>query len=164
MTLIRRLLVVAAYAIWIGGLAFYGSVVIPIGTRVVGSHTVQGLVTTQVTWVVNLISIPALAVLLWNIVSERRHASRARRITLSATWGLMLAVQISLFVMHPVLNQMLDQQAGSVLDRPRFDLIHEAYIKLTAVQHMAGLVHLWFVLLGWGGTISSASDAAPRRG
>lgn len=161
-TLIRRLLVIAAYAIWIGGLAFYGSVVIPIGTRVVGGHTVQGFVTTKVTWVVNLISAPALAVLLWNVLAERRHANRVRWATLWVTWGVMLAVQISLFVMHPVLNQMLDQQAKSVLNRPRFDLLHESYIKLTAVQHAAGLVHLWFVLLAWSNLTARPSASTPR--
>lgn len=115
----------------------------------VGGHTVQGFVTTQVTWVVNLIGVPALAVLLWNVVAEHRHANRVRWVTLWASWGVMLVVQISLFVMHPVLNGMLDQQARSVLNTQRFDLVHEAYIKLTAVQHTAALVHLWFVLLVW---------------
>ena len=152
LALLRRFLVVAAYAVWIGGLAFYGSVVIPIGTSVVGSHAVQGLVTQRVTWAVNLISLPALAILLWNLTAERRRAGGLRRNVLLGTWALMLVVQAALFLMHLELSGMLDPQAhaaAALLDRPRFDPLHEAYIRVTGVQHAAGLVHLWFVLLVW---------------
>lgn len=149
LTIARRLLVVAAYAVWIGGLAFYGSVVIPIGTEVVGGHAVQGFVTQRVTRVVNVISVPALAVLLWNFVAEWRAAGRRPRAAVAITWGVMLAAQVVLFPLHPVLGGMVDPQARSVLDPPRFGPLHETYIKVTAVQHLAGLVHLWFVLLVW---------------
>jgi hypothetical protein len=148
--LVRRILVVAAYAFWIGGLAFYGSVVIPIGTRVVGSHTTQGLVTQQVTWVVNLLAIPALGVLLWNLAAEWRSADRLSGRVLLSTWFLMLASQVALFVMHRVLSRILEAQAGAVLAQARFDLLHELYIKTTAVQHLAAVLHLCFVLLIWG--------------
>ena len=148
--LVRRILVVAAYAFWIGGLAFYGSVVIPIGTRVVGSHATQGLVTQQVTWVVNLLAIPALGVLLWNLAEEWRSAGRLSSRVLLSTWFLMLASQVALFVMHRVLSRILEAQAGTVLSQARFNLLHELYIKTTAVQHLAAVLHRCLVLLMWG--------------
>jgi hypothetical protein len=98
LVLVRRILVVGAYAFWIGGLAFYGAVVIPIGTRVVGGHTVQGLVTQQVTRVVNVVAVPSLAVLLWNLLAELRAQSRLHRAALLATWCLMLGTQVVLLV------------------------------------------------------------------
>lgn len=147
--LVRRILVVAAYAFWIGGLTFYGAVVIPISTRVVGGHTLQGLVTQQVTRAVNLLAVPALAVLLWNLLAEFGPLSRFRRAALLATWCLMLGTQVALVSMHAKLGAMVDQEARLVLERPRFDVLHERYIKLTAAQHVTSVAHLALVLLAW---------------
>jgi hypothetical protein len=158
---VRRLLVVAAYALWIGGLVFYGSVVIPIGTRIVGSHTTQGFVTQQVTWVVNVLAIPALGVLVWNLAAEWRSAAPVSGGVLLCTWLLMVASQAALFVMHPALSRMLEPQGRTVLDQPRFDPLHELYIKTTAVQHLAAVVHLYFVLLIWGRSRPAGKDAPP---
>lgn len=164
----RRLCVVAAYAFWIGGLVFYGSVVIPIGSRVVGGHSVQGFVTQEVTRAVNLVSVPALTLLLWNMLAERRSVGRLPWRLLIATWGLMVTAQVVLFAMHPALSRTLDVPARAVADHAVFDPLHEAYVRVTGVQHLAALTHLWFVLLIWANARPfdrhplKACDAMPR--
>ena len=46
--LARRALVTVALAVWWGGLTFYGAVVVPVGTEVLGGAAEQGFVTQRV--------------------------------------------------------------------------------------------------------------------
>ena len=48
-TLGRRLLLLIGLMFWQGGFLFYAAVVVPVGTRVLGSETEQGFITQSVT-------------------------------------------------------------------------------------------------------------------
>src|SRR5947207_15713763 len=74
--LARRFLVLAAMAFWVGGFFFYSGVVINVGRHVLGSHRMQGFVTQQVTVWMNVASLPALAIFLWNVLATRRDGLR----------------------------------------------------------------------------------------
>ena len=52
--LLRRLLVLAAFAFWQGGFTFYAAVVVPVGTEVLGSSMEQGSITRRVTVYLNM--------------------------------------------------------------------------------------------------------------
>src|SRR5262245_57620805 len=93
-------LVVAAWAFWMGGFSFYFGVVVPTGGEVIGASE-QGFVTQQVTHWLNLSSVAVLAILLG-------HAMAAQSRFLLVTCGIMVAFQVTLFVVHAQLDHMLN--------------------------------------------------------
>ena len=52
---------IAALAVWLGGLVFYATLVIPAGAEVLGGHTAFGFVTREVTNRLNLLGSAVLA-------------------------------------------------------------------------------------------------------
>jgi hypothetical protein len=145
----RRFLVLAAIAFWVGGFFFYSGVVIHVGRHVLGSHRMQGFVTQQVTVWMNVASLPALAVFLWNVLATRRDGSRWLRRSLLGTWCLMAIIQVLLFWLHPVMDRFLDPPTKQIAFRPDFVRFHTVYMTLAAIQHFAGVLHLVLSMLLW---------------
>jgi hypothetical protein len=127
-----RLLTVAL-AFWLGALTFYSAMVVPIGTEVVGSMF-QGLITQRVTNRLNLGGTILLVLLLSNVVRKRHRL-------VTATWLLMTISQISLILLHPQLDGMLDAASHQV-EGASFYHWHRAYLFITAVQWLAGCAYL----------------------
>lgn len=147
--LVGRILVVLSGAIWLGGLTFYASVVIPMAHRVLGSHTTVGFITQQVTGWINVVAVIALLVFLANLFATRTAQRRRMRITVWTAWAVMAAIQAGLFVLHPTLDRLLDAEALEILDPERFYPLHQLYLIGTSVQLLAGLVFLACVLAVW---------------
>jgi hypothetical protein len=61
----------------------------------------------------------------------------------------MAAVLATLYLIHPMLDRMLDLEAHRVVDRSRFYGLHAAYMNLSTTQWVAGLLHLWLTLFVW---------------
>jgi hypothetical protein len=139
---IRRFLFIAAVAFWLGGFTFYTSVVIPVGTRTLGSVR-QGFITQQVTGWLNVAGAIALPLMFWNMAAVWRAASRPLRFALVATWVLMAVVEVELFALHPAMDRLLDIRAKHVLDYGRFDHLHYIYLMSSTFQWAAGLIHVW---------------------
>ena len=134
----RQYVATLAWAIWFGGLTFYAAVVVPTGTKVLGVSE-QGFVTQQVTQWLNLIGAGALAILLWNTVAQPSKL-------LLITWIVLAFLQLALFGLHWQLDGLLDSQARELIDPERFSGLHELYEFTSALQWLAGLAHLWYVL------------------
>lgn len=134
---------VAAVAFWLGGFTFYGGVVIPVGIKVLGSHLRQGFITQQVTAWLNVIGTFALSILLWNTLAIWRVRERVLRIGLASTWVAMVLIQIELFIMHPMLDRLIDAHARAILDEDRFGFLHRVYLISSTAQWVAGLIHTW---------------------
>ena len=149
-TLARRVVALAALAFWLGGLTFYALVAVPVGTAVLGGAVAQGFLTQAVTARLNLVALGALAVLAWNAFATRRGM-------VVATWAVMLAAQGFLFALHPTLDHMLDPHTHTVVDHARFYAMHRVYLLVTAVQWVAGLLHLVLLVAAW-----RAKDSVPR--
>ena len=75
-TVLRRLLLLLALMFWQGGFMFYGAVVVPVGSDVLGSHREQGFVTQSVTNYLNGAGAIALAVWCWDVFHGRRTGKR----------------------------------------------------------------------------------------
>lgn len=142
--LLRRALAIAALSLWIGGVTFYGLVVVPLGGEVLGSAAAQGFITQAVARRLNLIGLVALAALAWNASS-----TRGRRGPLWVTWGAMLVAQAALFLLYPFLGALLDTDARSILDHEAFYARHRVYLLVTAAQWLAALAHLVLAIRGW---------------
>ena len=144
----RRFLFTAAVAFWLGGFTFYGSIVIPAGMAVLGSHLKQGFITQEVTHWLNVSGAIAIPVMLWNMIAIWRDRGGILRFLLAATWVVMAGVLIGLFVLHPYLDRLLDIHAKTILDYDRFDALHRAYLLGATAQWGAGVIHVWCALTG----------------
>jgi len=148
-TLLRRLTLVLAMAVWWGGLTFYALVVVPIGAETLGGEIEQGFVTRQVSKVINLLGVATLAVFLWNAVVDWRNTGRRIKRAVAASWTVMAAAQIVLLALHGRLDALLDPQTHDIAHPQRFHDLHEFYISVVGVEWLAALVCLTAALAIW---------------
>jgi hypothetical protein len=145
----RWFLVIAAIAFWLGGFTFYSGVAIPMGVEVLGGHRTVGFITERVTNWLNVAGVAALAILLWNMMAVRPSVGKLLRITLIATWLLMLAIELELISLHPVMDRLLVPHAREILNEDRFDLLHHVYLISSSVQWFVGVVHVGAISIAW---------------
>lgn len=139
---------VVGLAFWLGGIAFYGGLVIPRAHAILEDHAAVARVTREATATANLIGAAVLALLAWHLAVVWRTLGRGGRIALGASGGVMVLAQAGLFLLHAHLGGLLDASPLHSFDRPRFMPLHERYLNLTTVLMLAGLVHLWAMLPG----------------
>jgi hypothetical protein len=148
MTVVRRLLVVAAVMFWQGGFTFYGAVVVPVGTAVLGSHFEQGLITRTVTNYLNLAGVVALVVWSWDIVRTRDRSVRLRLLRWTL-WGALVLTLAVLAWLHPRLDELIDLDSSQILDRPHFRGLHSGYLDISTLQWAVSLALTVATLLAW---------------
>ena len=146
---LRRLIVIAAVAWWLGGFTFYAGVAIPMGVEVLGSHKAVGFVTERVTNWLNFGGVIALAILLWNMAISRRAGGKWIRRTMLLTWIIMAVIEVELIVLHPRMDRLIVTHPRMILDEDSFDLFHHVYLISTTVQWALGALHVWCVCLSW---------------
>ena len=132
-----RFVALAALAFWIGGTTFYAIVVVPTGTRVLGG-TEQGFLTEQVTRQLNWIGVVSVVLLAPSVRTSKLSA---------ASWSALAVTLAVLFWLHPRVAIYLDHADRHVTDAAAFYEWHRAYLLVTALQWLAGLVHLWSLSL-----------------
>jgi hypothetical protein len=148
---VRRFIVISAIAFWLGGFTFFASVAIPTGVKVLGTHKAVGFITQGVTRWLNVAGVFALSILLANLLLGWRQSSRGLKRLLLITWIVMVAIEIELFILHPVLDRMLTTHpVREILDVDRFDMWHRVYLLSTTVQWFFGVAHVWGISLLWG--------------
>jgi len=140
---------VLSLCLWFGGFTFYSLVVIHTGHRVFGSRIEVGFLTQAVTRWLNLISIPALALMFWNACLPFHQRSRFVRGTLLGTWLIIASIQVTLFLLHPKLDALLDANSRSILSRDQFKSLHLLYMNLSTAQWVATILYLSAALFAW---------------
>lgn len=134
---IWRMTVLITYAIWWGGISFYAAVVVPLGTRVIGSLN-QGFVTQKVTVWHN----GCLAVMVACLIVE---AIQRRRRALWIVTGLLAVIELGLLWCHAKLTSQIDFQNHEV--PPDFYDQHAVYLWLTTAEWVVGLSVP--IIMGW---------------
>lgn len=155
---IYRTLLLACFSMWFGGFGFYVSIVVPIGTDILGSARNQGMITQQVTDWLNLFAgIAVVAMLLESYVSWKSIAG------FSKWWLLSLAVLVSVFLgglvwLHPVLDAMIDPSEMEISDEAKFYQLHRLYLWLSTIQWIAAWA--WLIVLShrWSRTKTRAVE------
>jgi hypothetical protein len=155
MTLVRRLLVLAALLFWQGGFTFYAAVVVPVGQDVLGSHRVQGFVTRQVTNYLNLAGAVALPILAWDVAATRDGCARRRRARWAAWVGMALTLG-ALAWLHPRMDALLDGRTFTILDPETFTVAHRWYLHTSTAQWACALAYGALAVSAW-----RAEDRAP---
>ena len=121
--------------LWLGGLSFYAAVVVPIGAELTSSTT-QGFVTQRVTFWLNVLGTGYVVVTTRDLVGP---VHRARQLL----WCVLAAAQLTLWLLHPVLDALLDPTTMSVTDSVAFYQWHRLYLAATTIQWAAGVGHVW---------------------
>ena len=93
----------------------------------------QGLITQQVT---NYLNTAGVVTGLLLVV----HAINTRHWALLACFGVFAAAQAGLLFMHVRLDRMLSGDVTGFYD------VHRVYLLITAIQWLAGMAALWFIL------------------
>lgn len=145
---LRRWLVVLSLMFWQGGFMFYGGVVVPVGSEVLGSDTDQGWITRKVTDYLNAAGVVALAVWGWDILAARDPAPGRRRLR-RAAWVFLAAALGVLLWLHGRLDGDLDPEALRILDWRHFRLLHRWYLGTSTLQWAGSLLLLFSTLRAW---------------
>lgn len=141
--ILRRFLVIGASALWVGSLPVYAEIVIPVASDVLGSHREVGFITRRVTVGLNLLGVLMVAMLGWDL----RVRCAGRRAWIA--WCVVVLAQGFLFVWHPVVDGLLDPDAGSVNDEALFYMLHRVYLWTSILQWVTAVGLGWHALAGW---------------
>jgi hypothetical protein len=147
MVLIRRYLAVAALVFWFGGFTFYVSVVVPLGTRVLGSALRQGFITREVSWWLNVSAAAALGLLGVDLIG--RDPVRWRTRMRVGLWLFMAGCQVALFGLWRSLDGLMVTKGRLVTDPEAFYPIHRAYLWVHTAQWGVGLLYIALCLAAW---------------
>jgi hypothetical protein len=152
--LLLRLFYLVALSIWVGGFTFYGAVVIPVLHDHLGSPLDVGLITRQVTDVLNVIGGTTL-VAGWLLTrSQRRSGTDGSRV--DRRWygslGVSTVCLAVLLALHAVMDRKLEtgRLAG-------FYSWHRAYLWISMVQWLANLA----LLAQCAGTLTPVRGSDP---
>jgi hypothetical protein len=148
MRTLRYFFVLIALMFWQGGFTFYVSVVVPVGTEVLGSALRQGFITREVTFWLNIAGAIALVVLLLDLMVCRDPVRLRARLR----WGLWLFMALCqglLFWLHTCLDRLMQVRGRIVLDPEAFYPIHRLYLWTHTLQCTAGLVFVGLMLSAW---------------
>ncbi|CAH0994140.1 hypothetical protein EMA8858_00247 [Emticicia aquatica] len=121
---IGRKITVVLLIIWWGAFTFYAGIVVPIGMRVLGSHTKMGFITQAVTNYLNYFSIIIF------VGTAFQYRTQKKLFGLSI---LLIFLQITLFILHFKLNLFLDFQLFIVKSKASFYLFHRIYLLISTL-------------------------------
>lgn len=134
---LSRFILLSLVSVWMGGFTFYAAVVVPVGTRVLDSAMLQGMVTREVTHWLNLLGVAAVTGILVNAMTTK-GAERKPSIALSLS---LVATLVILCGLHYRMDQMLDIQNRIVLEQELFYRWHQFYLWTSILQ--------WALTGGW---------------
>ena len=157
LTVLRRLALIVTLMFWQGGFMFYGAVVVPVGSEVLGSHREQGFVTRSVTNYLNGAGLLCLAVWCWDVFQGRTNGSKWNRLKW-VLWATLVAALALQGWLHLRLDDLLDPQAFKILDRPGFNRLHQWYLIVSTLQWIGAIILAGLTIWTW-----KESDAASGR-
>jgi hypothetical protein len=127
---------------------FYGAIVVPVGTRVLGSESLQGFVTQSVTNYLNIFG--AIATIYWLVevllcrdISKRRNYTR---------WILLISIMLLhglLAWMHSELDSLLDSGLQVVLKHQPFHRLHSWYLIISTLEWALSMTFAAVTLAAW---------------
>ena len=147
--LFRRFVLFQAFLLWQGGFLFYAAVVVPVGTEVLNSAFVQGLVTREVTNWLNAVGLVWHAAFAWDILAAD-DPSRRRRWWRLGSGGGSLAILAALALLHRQMDALfVDQVIAGDGGFDPFRRWHIAYLWLSTAHWVLGVANAALTLAAW---------------
>ena len=148
MIVFLRILLVFIVALFWGGLTFYTGFVVPISHTLLDSHMDGGLITQQVTVVLQWLATVSVVLMAMNGFVVRRKHSRLGSALLICT-SILACTVIGLFFVHQYLDSVIDVAAREITDYEAFDTGHRFYNRFTTVEWLATVVYLILTAIAW---------------
>ena len=145
-SVVRRMILLVSLMFWQGGFMFYGGVVVPAGTKILGSESEQGFITQAVTKYLNGAGAVCLVLWLEHLWHERRSG------VIPLEWYAWAFASLSLGVLvgtHLQMDRLLNVESRSILDHAAFRRYHKLYLWTSSLQWVASLVMLFLTLFRW---------------
>jgi len=136
----RRCCVLAVLMFWLGGLTFYGTVVIPVGRATIGQPS-QSIITRQVTFVFNISAALLLLPLAWD-----QFASSVRS---RGRWLVWLGFGLVLPPLHWLYLQLTALMDGAQSSFGSFQAVHRCYLWLNGLQWLLAVVYFVLLVAAW---------------
>ncbi len=121
---------IIALSIWWGAFTFYAGIVVPLGMRVLGSHTEMGFITQQVTIYLNVFS---LIIFLLYAYCLHNEAFTENKLVEEITAISLIGFQLLLFLLHYYQTDLLDFENHKIVNRENFYLLHRIYLIVEAL-------------------------------
>jgi len=112
-------------SIWWGAFTFYSGIVVPLGMRVLGSHTQMGMITQEVTVYLNIFSFMIFVTYAHSLRYESDKTDGLVKQLMAIT---LVACQILLFLIHSYLTDMIDVEHQKVFNSNNFYFLHRLYL------------------------------------
>lgn len=112
-------------SLWWGAFTFYAGIVVPLGMKVLGSHTQMGIITQEVTVYLNFFSLIIFVIYAYSL---RRESTKTDGLFYQIIGISLIASQILLFVIHGYLTDLIDIQHVKILNYDNFYLLHRVYL------------------------------------
>jgi len=148
MTVLRRLVLLLAIMFWQGGFTFYGAVVVPIGSDILGSHLMQGWITRSVTNYLNVAGVVALFFWGLDIALAPTTGLKGAKVRFGLWCFLALTLGLQAWL-HMHLDALLNPEDLSVIDSTRFHYWHRWYLDVSTIQWASSIVLTGLTLWAW---------------
>lgn len=112
-------------SLWWGAFTFYAGIVVPLGMKVLGSHTQMGIITQEVTVYLNFFSLIIFVIYAYSL---RRESTKTDGLFYQIISISLIASQILLFVIHGYLTDLIDTEHVKILNHSNFYLLHRVYL------------------------------------
>jgi hypothetical protein len=132
-----RYIKITLLSIWWGMFTFYAGIVVPVGMKVLGSHTQMGFVTQQVALYLNVFS--GMIFVAYGLCLKKtpiQNHSLIEEILIITVFGF----QCLLFLLHFYLTDLLDFNKRVIYNSALFNLLHRIYLIVDTI--------IWLVVSG----------------
>jgi hypothetical protein len=116
---------IIALSIWWGAFTFYAGIVVPVGMRVLGSHTEMGFITQQVTVFLNIFS---LIIFLFYAYCLKNQEFENDILVEEISAISLISFQLLLFLLHNYQTDLLDFENHKIINKENFYLLHRIYL------------------------------------
>ncbi len=134
---ILPVLTLIAFALWWGGFTFYAAWVVPTAHAVLGNHVLAGMITQQVSKVLNVLTAVFIILATAQFLLGKKERSYVISLII-ITLGL-----IALFFLHAQIDKFIVVETQSLTDSQAFYSYHRLYLIISALMWLSGLVWLF---------------------
>lgn len=159
MSLTLRIILLFTLALFWGGLTFYTGFVVRISHEVLDNPMDGGLITQQVTHLLQwLAAISVLPMAINGFVVRQQHSKFGSALLICTS--ILACTVAGLFFFHGRLDSVIDVAEGEITDRDAFDNGHRFYNRLTTIEWLATVAYLAVTVIAWK-TIDSTPIKKP---